>query len=458
MVLNSRCIEIMKVLQLESQYLEELCKMFGMTSRSIRYDFDNINFILKNLKLNLIEKNNEKKFYLDLKKNDMEKIFRDFSELSQEERRDYLLFKITVKNKLNLSEEAKILDVTKNVLRTDLDKIVENSKLNIKSIQGKGIFLLDEEEKIREVLSDKLMFFIKKTDILKEPVRTLFIETSKKYNLLLVAQNIEKIKKIDSSLIDDDFHKILALLLSASIRESNVANERKEFLSEIMGIELRGVDIQVTDFERKEIFKIISKEEWKEDKNIYELLSNLKKDLDLKIDFPEELHKVLENIYVNNRKHEFLKIQKNLEEDDENYLLVKILTSVKKIFPELYRDYSFIMAMKIREFIFSQNWNRIKNREIVLVSSIEKTKLKQLTKEIKRVLNMEVSEIFSPFIFNLLPERNNSNLIFTTENMQIVESEKIDKIIHLEMDLIENYFTLKNEELEKIFGSVPNLV
>lgn len=458
MVLNSRCIEIMKVLQLESQYLEELCKMFRMTSRSIRYDFDNINFILKNLKLNLIEKNNEKKFYLDLKKNDMEKIFRDFSELSQEERRDYLLFKITVKNKLNLSEEVKILDVTKNVLRTDLDKIVENSKLNIKSIQGKGIFLLDEEEKIREVLSDKLMFFIKKTDILKEPVRTLFIETSKKYNLLLVAQNIEKIKKIDSSLIDDDFHKILALLLSASIRESNLANERKEFLSEIMGIELRGVDIQVTDFERKEIFKIISKEEWKEDKNIYELLSNLKKDLDLKIDFPEELHKLLENIYVNNRKHEFLKIQKNLEEDDENYLLFKILTSVKKIFPELYRDYSFIMAMKIREFIFSQNWNRIKNREIVLVSSIEKTKLKQLTKEIKRVLNMEVSEIFSPFIFNLLPERNNSNLIFTTENMQIVESEKIDKIIHLEMDLIENYFTLKNEELEKIFGSVPNLV
>lgn len=453
MTLNFRCIDMMKMLSISSKSLEELCEYFGVSSRSIRYDFDNINFILSNLKMKEIEKNREKKFVLNIDKNRLEKIVIDFAEITPEERRDYLLFKLLLENNLCITKEIELLDITRGVLRNDLDKIREMTSLNIKFTQGKGASLLESEEKIREVLSGKIILFMDRINMLKEPLRTLFMESTKKYNFTVLKENIERIKNIDSSFVDSKFHKILSLLLCASIRESYIEKESAISLGEVMGLKNMKHDILLTDFERKELYFTLEKSDEKEEEKISEFLLKLKQDFNLKIDFPSELHGVLENIYDSNKNLNFLKVSNALNDVlDEGYLLTTIYNKVKSYFPELYRDYSLMMAMKIREHIISLGWDKLKNRKIVLVSSLDKLKANKISSTIKRVLNIEVSEIITPFMYHFSHEENSSSLIFTTEKLKKDIFEKKGDIFHLDTEIIENYFTLKKEDLQKIIS------
>ena len=94
MVINERCISILSVLNETNEFtLKKLSENFNVHTRTIRYDIDNINYILKMYKLDTIKKCEKGVFTVNLKNNEINKVINDFSGIFSENRRRYLKLK-----------------------------------------------------------------------------------------------------------------------------------------------------------------------------------------------------------------------------------------------------------------------------------------------------------------------------------------------------------------------------
>lgn len=445
MTLNYRCIEIMNILYNEAKTLRELCEIFQVTSRSIRYDIDNINYILKNLKYNQIEMDKNKKIFLDIEKDILEKIISDFSEISPQERREYLLFKILVENKLCLTEEAEILDISRSILKIDLNRVSTEMSLSIKYIQGKGTFLVDDENKIRETLNNILLKYMERIDFLKDPLKKLVLKKIEECNLSGIKDKIDEMSGSRKNT-----KKLLAIFMGAILREKYMKDTDFESLRKKQTFKIETRKIFVTDYETEKIYHILENKEIREEK-IEQLLLNIKKELNLKEDFSEEVKIRLKKIYYKNKNSNFFKIIENEKLEKGEYLLGGVFTLIRKELPELYRDYSLLIAMKIREFIITKELIHIKDKRAILVSSVEENRLENIVLNIKRILNIDVLEVITPFMFKFLKDKKKeSKIIFTTEELKIDKQNQDREIIHLDIETISDYFIMKIEDLKKI--------
>uniref|UniRef100_UPI003AF113CD HTH domain-containing protein n=1 Tax=Cetobacterium sp. TaxID=2071632 RepID=UPI003AF113CD len=121
MVINERCINILSILNDTNEFtLKKLSENFNVHTRTIRYDIDNINYILKMYKLNTIKKCEKGVFSVNLKNNEINKIINDFSGMFSENRKRYLKFKLFSKDTINLTKEAEYLNISRTTLKKDL--------------------------------------------------------------------------------------------------------------------------------------------------------------------------------------------------------------------------------------------------------------------------------------------------------------------------------------------------
>ncbi|MGL4865856.1 MAG: HTH domain-containing protein, partial [Cetobacterium sp.] len=166
MVMNERCINILSVLNETNEFtLKRLSENFNVHTRTIRYDIDNINYILKMYKLDTIKKCEQGVFTVNLKNSEINKIINDFSGMFSENRKRYLKLKLFSKKIINLTREAEYLNTSRTTLKKDLiviKKEFEKRNLEIKELPSKGIKIEGEEKEIVKVFEEEIYSIVEK--------------------------------------------------------------------------------------------------------------------------------------------------------------------------------------------------------------------------------------------------------------------------------------------------------
>lgn len=245
MYLNERCISIIKILLSDKNIkIEDLALRFKVSERSIRYDLDNIDFIFKAEKINLLEKDKFRNFQLkEYDKNNIEKIIQLYSVLSSEERTIYLLLKLITENILNLTLEAKKLGVSRSTLKNDysvLEKRLKEIDIRIINLSNKGLSILGKEENIRRIFIKYFMDILSKKLIIKSTFKELINDIYKKVDIEKMKSFINKIQtEFNKKVSDNGYNAMLSYLIIMKLRykfKENIDNtiSNEEFLKKTL--------------------------------------------------------------------------------------------------------------------------------------------------------------------------------------------------------------------------------
>lgn len=236
--LNERCISIIKIL-LENGNINiiDLAEKFEISGRSIRYDIDNIDFIFTAENIKLLKKDKNGIFTLETNdKKEIERIIQTYSVLSSEERIIYLMVKLLTENIINLTLEAKNLEVSRSTLKTDyniLKNYLENAGIKIITLSNKGLSILGREEDIRKIFIKCFMNLLSQKMALKSTLKNLINDLYEKVDIEKVKIFINKIQTdFNKKVSDSGYNAMLSYLIIMKSRydfreniDQNVSNE-----------------------------------------------------------------------------------------------------------------------------------------------------------------------------------------------------------------------------------------
>lgn len=236
--LNERCISIIKIL-LENGNINiiDLAEKFEISGRSIRYDIDNINFIFTAENIKLLKKDKNGIFTLETNdKKKIERIIQTYSVLSSEERIVYLMVKLLTENIINLTLEAKNLEVSRSTLKIDyniLKNYLENVGIKIITLSNKGLSILGREEDIRKIFIKCFMNLLTQKMALKSTLKNLINDLYEKVDIEKVKIFINKIQTdFNKKVSDSGYNAMLSYLIIMKLRynfreniDQNVSNE-----------------------------------------------------------------------------------------------------------------------------------------------------------------------------------------------------------------------------------------
>ncbi len=236
--LNERCIFIIKTL-LENRNINiiDLAEKFSISERSIRYDIDNIDFIFKAENIKLLKKDKNGVFALESNdKKEIERIIQTYSVLSSEERIAYLKIKLLTENIINLTLEAKNLEVSRSTLKIDyniLKNYLENTGIKIITLSNKGLSILGREEDIRKTFIKCFMNLLSKKISLKSTLKNLINDLYEKADIEKVKTFINKIQTdFNKKVSDSGYNALLSYLIIMKSRyefreniDQNISNE-----------------------------------------------------------------------------------------------------------------------------------------------------------------------------------------------------------------------------------------
>lgn len=160
MIINVRTIEVYNyILDNPEKTIKEIAEDMSIVERKIRYEIENLNFLLSlnNIKYRImnfegkisIEKNNETiKFY---------KTLHLFEKPSQEQRRDLIIFKYIVEERTNIKKLSEEFKVSRTTIKKDL-KYIKERFLNENSVEELPEY--ENEIEIRIILVKILLKYI----------------------------------------------------------------------------------------------------------------------------------------------------------------------------------------------------------------------------------------------------------------------------------------------------------
>jgi len=160
MIINVRTIEVYNyILDNPEKTIKEIAEDMSIVERKIRYEIENLNFLLSlnNIKYRImnfegkisIEKNNETiKFY---------KTLHLFEKPSQEQRRDLIIFKYIVEERTNIKKLSEEFKVSRTTIKKDL-KYIKERFLNENSVEELSEY--ENEIEIRIILVKILLKYI----------------------------------------------------------------------------------------------------------------------------------------------------------------------------------------------------------------------------------------------------------------------------------------------------------
>lgn len=439
MVINERCVNILSILNDTNEFtLKKLSENFNVHTRTIRYDIDNINYILKMYKLNTIKKCEKGVFSVNLKNNEINKIINDFSGMFSENRKRYLKFKLFSKDTINLTKEAEYLNISRTTLKKDLAIIKKEflkKSIEIKELPSKGIKLDGDEEKIIEVFEQEIYEVIEKEfinlpnliknivgkivgdiapDILKNRVKEIL---GAEYNIGYYNRIFCKLASINTR---HKLEKKIQRYNTEEITEFILCGLGEEFIKKVVKESKRISSKKDKTFEIKEVLKEVVDELELEDKE------NLIESLLFEIDEVRERLPIPEKICETNFYREFS------ERVKDTSLIAK---DVQSIFYIIYNN----MLLK--------NYDSFKNMRILFVSDeIDSVKNIVLDK-LKNMFNFKEIDKTSTHIFEIFGYEKEYDLIITSGNINDVLETPVYKInrFPLESNLLDlKFFLLKN--------------
>lgn len=431
MVINERCIKILSILNETNKFtLKILSENFNVHTRTIRYDIDNINYILKMYNLDTIKKCGKGIFTVNLSNADINKIIYQFSGMFSKNRRTYLKLIFFSKDIINLTKEAKCLNISRTTIKKDL-VIIKNELLKksieIKKLPSKGIEIIGNEDTIIEVL-EKEIFEIMENQFINLPI--------------LVKNTIEKIvgdinpdelrSKVKEVLGEENYNitsynRVFCKLAAINTRQKLKRKTTKynteniiEFIKKIVEEDKNKVNKKEKTIKTIDVLKNVIMELQLE--NEEPLINNLLSELNN----VKEALPIPEKIFETNFYKEFCEKIKNTEltKKDTHGIFYILYNNL------LLKDYKHFREMKV--LFVSDETESVKN--IIL-------------EKLRFMFNFQEIEKMSSHIFEIFGCEKEYNLIITSGNINgLLETPlyKIDRF-PLESNLIDLKFCiLKN--------------
>lgn len=212
MKVNSRIFKIINFLkENNTTSIKEISLKLNFSERAIRYDIDNINYLLRNFNCNEIMKGQKGKisFKYDKRIEEVLLNLQDMRMVSYKERYNYLYFVFLFKGTLNLSELSRELDVSRVTISKDLKNIYNELEDKGFDIYNNTLLNTDEALVRNELISKLYIYFIEITKVIPKTLLERY--------LLKIVQNIDVsniIKFIDNLIIKKNYNKFYDLIYS----------------------------------------------------------------------------------------------------------------------------------------------------------------------------------------------------------------------------------------------------
>lgn len=452
MFLKKKSIYILNLfLTLKKYSISELEIILKLKRRSVLKNISIINKFLQLQNFKGIIKNGE---FLYLDKEEVLRIKRLEINISIDfnERKDYIILKLLLSNKIKLSNIFTELDITRRTLNYDIKKINNYLKmynLDLMSLPSKGIFLIGNECDIRVLLSNYLTKFM----VQKKSHKLLITLINKAFNKKKIEEikeiTLKLMKKKDVKLPIEYFYKVLSIILVHFFREEKFSGinvsyktppklfkkkEYKELLFFLKNNGLKNLNIYELDL-IIEIFLLFDK-----DKYINNIESETKiflKTLELGLNksIPKDnlfLMQISNILKIGKFKVEFnfyeLKELYELNKDYEEYY-IQISKIIKNIIPEFYIEDIITLTLFIKNSLDNLRVNNNICKKIIIIDN-------------------SFDGIYGKMCLNYL-ERN-----YFINVLKIIKSYELKETVHLKVDfyIVLNY--LEKIELESPFLKV----
>lgn len=439
MVINERCISILSVLNETNEFtLKKLSENFKVHTRTIRYDIDNINYILKTYKLDTIKKCEKGVLSVNLKNNELNKIINDFTGVFSENRKRYLKLKLFSKGIINLTKEAEYLNTSRTTLKKDLVIIKEELArvdIEIKELPSKGIKINGNEEFIIKIFEEEIYSIVEKQfislpNIIKDIIGKIVGDIAPD----ILKNRVKEVLGNEYNIIH--YNKVFCKLASINTRhklEKGLRGYNTEEITEFILCDLGKEFI-------KKVIKENKKNYFKEDKilEIESVLKDVIKELEL-----EEDESLLEGLLTEiNEVRERLPIPEKICE-----------TNFYKDFSERIKDTALIKkdVQSIFYIIYNnlliKNYSSFEDMKILFVSDEIDSVKNIILKKLKNMFNFKEIDKVSSHIFEIFGCEKEYDLIITSGNINDILDVPVYKInrFPLESNLIDlKFFILKN--------------
>lgn len=435
-MLNGQNIKILELLFQENYRIEDLANILTLNPRTIRYNINEINSILKYHDLQEIQKDKDI-FYLNKKEiYKIKKLISSNSSLTSIDRRDYLITKLLLNHEIILTHESKTLDVTRRTLNNDLievKKFLREYHLTVVAMSGKGVKLYGKPEKINGLLIAFFTKFLSAGINLKTTFKNIIFSliNEKQLEDIVLKINIF-LNKMGKNPQTFSFYAIISIVILSFTSDKN-----KKFLYNIENIELKEYETIKTFFENdlnihladEYIYVII---EILQNSYISDFEKNLKNSStkfflelektifkDLKLDL--ELQKdILSLIRVADYKSRFNIVEKNIEVSDLPQYNLDVFNSLQKLLPKFFRVFETEDIILLARFIQNKIQQQAKNkkRAVVIDNSFNQFAGKKIGSFLEEIYGFEIVQYLPLYALKpLLKQNQNIDLIISLVNL-----------------------------------------
>lgn len=202
MYISSRLLKVIDFLKNHKETtIRDIAQGCDITERMVRYDIENLNFLLRVNNISQIEKMPKgilsvpEGFIQSEKVND----FKDLNKYSKYERVEYIKAKLLIEGRINLSAIAKELDVSRTSIRSDVAQVIKDVESNDLKVVNNEV--VSDERSVRHTItkhfSKELLKFQSKSfgekeeNLLENFISELIIDISQK-NLRDIIEAIAK--------------------------------------------------------------------------------------------------------------------------------------------------------------------------------------------------------------------------------------------------------------------------
>jgi len=244
-LINERCAEILYHIINEQRpvKLSELSKKFKFSTRTMRYDIDNIDDFLLINKLTLLERDSKLGISYKINKDHIEKLKmlisnKEFNEyiVTSDERINYILISMFESNRYVVIDKlAENIKVSRSTIINDLVKVrkwLKNHKLRLEAIPSKGIKVVGNEKDYRSavlyLLLESLNFnistdAIRKVDVVsKNKLDESFYKIFENLDIDVIKETVGTAEKQLNRYLSDESYSALVLHIALAIKRIQI--------------------------------------------------------------------------------------------------------------------------------------------------------------------------------------------------------------------------------------------
>ena len=399
MSLKRKELEVLKLIN-SGKTVDEILFQMKTSERNLRYIIDNLNFYLKKILKNEIEKD-KKRLLINLNENEIKyfykEIYKNYYTLEQEERAEFILMTFLFVKDVRLSFIEKKLEITRATLKKDiefLNGILKKYSLKLESEKNR-FSIIGNEKKLRHLKALKYLEYIdlEITFLDKEYIfQNIEVDTLKSLRKIIL-----EIEKKSSVEFKDDFIKLMEIFLYVSlerVKENHIIDRKINYKFLVNTPHYEIVKNSLRDYFNKELsYELVHITEYFISGGVTENIGELK----------ESIEKYLDGLMITLKK--ILK----------QYLDYKELSSklMGYLIPAIYRlknNFS-IKESGEKDEIFNLVLNYSKE-EKYLPEKLTENEIMYISKEVKASIDREKNKVISLKTILDIVEKN---------------SEKVDK-------------------------------